>query len=847
MGNINFKVVGNGQLYIEKNKSYAGLAMPGMDSGNINFNTGDTLGIIVEPYLGYSLISLCDVPQTDCETALSYYYTITDGSSVPPVMIATFGVSTPPPVVTPKLGIIVIAGATSMLVGNAVELLSGCKDTTGAVMTCPLLTWSSANPSIATATGRFITGISAGTTTVVARDTVTGVTSNICTVTVTGVTPPVVPPVVTGAPKASIFNYCWGLTVPSSCAQPPVLPNMKTGDVVTIKIDVTNLGYAGKVRAVFKINGSQISSQDNASLGVGALWSPVTTYTMPSSSVTFTAEAYSWDGSTWTMTDTRSSTIPVTAAPPVCSNISIDPVGGALLDPSSSDPTKSKVTLTATVLPVGVSFPVTFVDSTGTSLGACNTTVGTGKCSIVFDSTTKVAGTYSVTAIAGARGTPSSCTSSPISIVVGVVVSQYTLTVDVRDSVTGAAVSGAAVLVASADIGDSTTKITDVSGNASFTVTMGTVSITISKAGYNTYTTAEYVYYSKTVTYSFVMTPVVPTTGSVQFVSVPSGAAIYLDGGNTGQVTPKTIDGIKAGIHNFTFKFSGYNDSSGSVNVLSGSTVSAYLSMTILTPTTGALNITSHPVMGAEIFIDGVDMSRTTSGSALITSIPPGTHSFKLVLAGYKDTTGTFTVTAGITTFIDAPMEQLVTIGNVEISSTPSGAMVYIDGVYTNKLTPAAVAGLGAGSHTYKLTLAGYSDSNGTFTIVAGNVTPLDVVMTLLPVTTGTLQITSTPPNAIVLIDGRDSGKVTPAIVDGLTEGSHTYLLKLAGYKDYGAIIDIVAGGTKVVSVPLEQIIVTPSPVSSGIGAGTLALVAAGFIGVVMISSKKHEKQEGGK
>lgn len=92
-----------------------------------------------------------------------------------------------------------------------------------------------------------------------------------------------------GAPKASIFNYCWGLTVPSSCAQPPILPNMKTGDTVTVKIDVTNLSYTGKVRAVFKINDSQISSQDYASLVAGALWSPTTTFIMPSSSVTFLA------------------------------------------------------------------------------------------------------------------------------------------------------------------------------------------------------------------------------------------------------------------------------------------------------------------------------------------------------------------------------------------------------------------------------------------------------------------------------------------------------------------------------------------------------------------------------
>ena len=43
--------------------------------------------------------------------------------------------------------------------------------------------------------------------------------------------------------------------------------------------------------------------------------------------------------------------------------------------------------------------------------------------------------------------------------------------------------------------------------------------------------------------------PVTPTTGSVQISSNPSGAAIYLDGADTGNVTPHTLQSVSAGSH----------------------------------------------------------------------------------------------------------------------------------------------------------------------------------------------------------------------------------------------------------------------------------------------------------
>ena len=148
---------------------------------------------------------------------------------------------------------------------------------------------------------------------------------------------------VTGTPAgvsiATIFNWCWKVGLGSgSCNLPPDTPAVKVGDAVTIQADVVNTGDTGKVRAVIKIDGVQLLSQDNPSLvplPAGSIWNVRTTYTMPNKNVTLTVEGYGWNGSTWTLNSTKSNVISMTA--PSCSSISLDPIGGAQLDPSSTN------------------------------------------------------------------------------------------------------------------------------------------------------------------------------------------------------------------------------------------------------------------------------------------------------------------------------------------------------------------------------------------------------------------------------------------------------------------------------------------------------------------------------
>jgi len=90
-----------------------------------------------------------------------------------------------------------------------------------------------------------------------------------------------------------------------------------------------------------------------------------------------------------------------------------------------------------------------------------------------------------------------------------------------------------------------------------------------------------------------------------------------------------------------------------------------------------------------------------------------------------------------------------------------------------------------------------------------------------------------------VFIDSKDVNKVTPAIIDNLVEGSHSYSLTLVGYKDVGAIVSIVAGFTKVVNVNLEQTAVAPQV---GQVWETVALVGLGIAAAVILSGKENNK-----
>ena len=125
------------------------------------------------------------------------------------------------------------------------------------------------------------------------------------------------------------------------------------------------------------------------------------------------------------------------------------------------------------------------------------------------------------------------------------------------------------------------------------------------------------------------------TTGSVLLQSSPSGAQIFLEGANTGKLTPSTIQDLEEGSYQFTLKLSGYYDTTFNVNIIRNqqTNVSITLTQEILT---GSLFVSSEP-SGASIFLDNNNTGKTTPNTFY--DLSEGSYSITLKLNYYRDTT----------------------------------------------------------------------------------------------------------------------------------------------------------------------------------------------------------------
>jgi hypothetical protein len=81
--------------------------------------------------------------------------------------------------------------------------------------------------------------------------------------------------------------------------------------------------------------------------------------------------------------------------------------------------------------------------------------------------------------------------------------------------------------------------------------------------------------------------------GSILVTSTPAGAKIYLDGNDTGKLTPATIDNVKAGTHTLKLtKTEGkYKDWSQTVNVSADQTTTITVTLEPLPPDTSGEDI----------------------------------------------------------------------------------------------------------------------------------------------------------------------------------------------------------------------------------------------------------------
>lgn len=147
--------------------------------------------------------------------------------------------------------------------------------------------------------------------------------------------------------------------------------------------------------------------------------------------------------------------------------------------------------------------------------------------------------------------------------------------------------------------------------------------------------------------------------------------------------------------------------------------------------------------------------------------------------------------------------------GELRFNSQPDGARVEVDGwTEPNWITPFRASNLAAGVHNVSFSKPGYIDNRRSITAVAGK--SILVNVQLAPAG-AKVSVTSTPPGANIFVDGKDTGKTTPA--DMLVEtGEHTILLRKGGFRDVSTTERLAQGQPLTFSPILQPLQIESTP-----------------------------------
>jgi serine/threonine-protein kinase len=142
---------------------------------------------------------------------------------------------------------------------------------------------------------------------------------------------------------------------------------------------------------------------------------------------------------------------------------------------------------------------------------------------------------------------------------------------------------------------------------------------------------------------------------------------------------------------------------------------------------------------------------------------------------------------------VAAPVSVTPSEAVITVSSVPPDATIEIEGLAGQSWkTPQIIGSLKPGSYKITVSKPGYAPDVRTVQLGAGNRMAVDVRLTVIK---GFLNVAGSPAGASVLIDGKDTGKVTPAAFM-LEPAAHNVVLRKAGYLDAESDIQLAAGQT---------------------------------------------------
>jgi serine/threonine protein kinase len=138
----------------------------------------------------------------------------------------------------------------------------------------------------------------------------------------------------------------------------------------------------------------------------------------------------------------------------------------------------------------------------------------------------------------------------------------------------------------------------------------------------------------------------------------------------------------------------------------------------------------------------------------------------------------------------------------LSVSSAPAGAQVTFDGSALCE-TPCTLTGIAPGQHTVSAHKPGFATATRNLAMLSGANSSVSLDLTPLA---ASLSVSSSPAGAVVLIDGKDSGKLTPAQFSLSKPGVHTITVRRVGYLDQTSSVNVETGQASSVNLTMTHL-----------------------------------------
>lgn len=282
--------------------------------------------------------------------------------------------------------------------------------------------------------------------------------------------------------------------------------------------------------------------------------------------------------------------------------------------------------------------------------------------------------------------------------------------------------------------------------------------------------------------------------GTLEVVSEPAGASVQIldaDGTKTSPaiLTTPVSQTLATGPYRVVVTMDGHlvTPSERVVQVTPARLTRAEFTLARL----GTLTVGSDPA-GAAVWIDGEDTGEVTPHDFVLVE---GDHLVEVRLDGHVIGDGPSTVTVDG----DEPQTadyELLPAGWLAVTSDPAGADVLIDGEAAGSTTPALLE-VAAGERLVAVSRAGWIASPEELAVsVAIGDTSTAAFTLVAEGTLGDLVVTSIPAGAAIVLDGEETGEVTPYTFS-LTPVTHSVAVHRAGFHPADAVdVTVAAGGS---------------------------------------------------